>query len=148
MRDMDHSDLAAIAVLLRDPAADVRAITISGTGLVHRAGGRRVTSYLLEQLGVPDIPFGCGREEGGPDARPFPAEWRVVADDAYGLEIPPQPQSGLPPDATSVFLDAVATGPVAPTIVALGPWTNLEDAFAADPAVADRIAGILAAPDT
>ncbi|MGK2850131.1 MAG: nucleoside hydrolase [Candidatus Limnocylindrales bacterium] len=140
--DMDHSDLAAIAVLLRDPTVDVRAITISGTGLVHCAGGRRVTRYLLEQMGVPDIPFACGRENGGPDARPFPDEWRAVADDAYGLEIPPQPQSGLPPDATTVLLEAVATSPSAPTIVALGPWTNLEDAFAADPTVADRIAGI------
>lgn len=140
--DMDHSDLAAIAVLLRDPTVDVRAITISGTGLVHCAGGRRVTRYLLEQMGVPDIPFACGREDGGPDARPFPDEWRAVADDAYGLEIPPQPQSGLPPDATSVLLEAVASSPSAPTIVALGPWTNLEDAFAVDPTVADRIAGI------
>ncbi len=33
--DMDMSDLAAIAVLLRDPALDVRAIAIDGTGLVH-----------------------------------------------------------------------------------------------------------------
>lgn len=140
--DMDHSDLAAIAILLRDPAVDVRAITISGTGLVHCAGGRRVTRYLLEQMGTTDIPFACGREDGGPDARPFPDEWRAVADDAYGLVIPPQPQAGLPPDATSLFLEAVATSPTAPTVVALGPWTNLEDAFAADPTVAGRIAGI------
>lgn len=140
--DMDHSDLAAIAILLRDPAVDLRAITISGTGLVHCAGGRRVTRYLLEQMGAADIPFACGREDGGPDARPFPDAWRAVADDAYGLEIPPQPQSGLPADATSVFLDAVATSPSPPTIVALGPWTNLEDAFAADPTVVAGIAGI------
>jgi len=139
---MDHSDLAAIAALLRDPAVDVRSITISGTGLVHCSGGRRVTRYLLEQMGVPDIPFACGREDGGPDARPFPDDWRAVADDAYGLDIPPQPQSGLPQDATSVLLEAVAMSPSAPTIVALGPWTNLEDAFAADPTVADRIAGL------
>lgn len=140
--DMDHSDLAAIAVLVRDPAVDVRAITISGTGLVHCAGGRRVTRYLLEQLGVPDIPYACGREDGGPDARPFPDDWRAVADDAYGLEIPPRPQSGFPPEAVAVFLDAVASSPGPPTIVALGPWTNLEDALAADPTVATRLAGI------
>lgn len=140
--DMDHSDLAAIAVLIRDPAVDIRAITISGTGLVHCAGGRRVTRYLLEQMGAADIPFACGREDGGADARPFPDEWRAVADDAYGLEISPQPQSGLPRDAVSVFLEAVATGPNPPTIVALGPWTNLEDAFAADPTVVARIDGV------
>ena len=139
---MDHSDIAAIAILLRDPAVDVRAITISGTGLVHCAGGLRVTRYLLEELREEQIPFACGREDGGPDARPFPDDWRAVADDAYGLEIPSRPQSGLPPDAVTVLLNAVAESPSAPTIVALGPWTNLEDAFAADPALADRIAGI------
>ena len=140
--DMDHSDIAAIAILLRDPALDVRAITIAGTGLVHCAGGRRVTRYLLEEFREEQIPFACGREDGGPDARPFPDDWRAVADGAYGLEIPSRPQSGLPPDAVTVLLSAVAESPSAPTIVALGPWTNLEDAFAADPTLADRIAGI------
>jgi hypothetical protein len=33
--DLDQSDIGAILVMLRDPALDVRAITISGTGLVH-----------------------------------------------------------------------------------------------------------------
>ena len=70
--DMDHSDIAAIAILLRDPALDVRAITITGTGLVHCAGGRRVTRYLLEEFREEQIPFACGREDGGPDATPFP----------------------------------------------------------------------------
>ncbi len=32
--------------------------------------------------------------------------------------------------------------PSSPTVVALGPWTNLEDAVIADPTVADRIAAI------
>ena len=58
--DMDISDLAAIAILLRDPRLDVRAIAIGGTGLVHCAGGMRVTRYLLDEMGTPDIPFGCG----------------------------------------------------------------------------------------
>ena len=34
------------------------------------------------------------------------------------------------------------------TIIALGPWTNLEDALATDPALADRIAGIHAMAGT
>ncbi len=74
--DFDHSDIAAIMVLLRDPTLDVRAITIAGTGLVHCQAGRLVTRYLIDELGAPGIPFGCGRENGGPDARPFPDDWR------------------------------------------------------------------------
>jgi inosine-uridine nucleoside N-ribohydrolase len=140
--DMDISDLAAIAVLLRDPSLDVRAIAIDGTGLVHCAGGMSVTRYLLDEMGTPDIPFGCGREDGGPDARPFPPEWRAVADDGYGMDIFPKPSYGLPEDALTILTRAIDESPSAPTIIALGPWTNLEDAIAADPTVLDRVAGI------
>jgi pyrimidine-specific ribonucleoside hydrolase len=140
--DFDQSDIAAILILLRDPAVEVRAITIAGTGLVHCQAGRLLTRFLIDELGSPDIPFGCGREDGGPDAHPFPDAWRLRADEAFGLNIPPQAEAGLPRGAVEVIAATVESGPSAPTIVALGPLTNLEDAFAADAAIADRVAGI------
>jgi inosine-uridine nucleoside N-ribohydrolase len=140
--DFDLSDVAAILVLLRDPAVEVRAITIAGTGLVHCQAGRLLTRYLIDELGSPDIPFGCGREQGGPDAHPFPDDWRALADAAFGLNIPPQAEAGVPRDAAAVIAAIVDASPSAPTIVALGPLTNLEDAFAADATLADRVAGI------
>ena len=140
--DFDQSDIGAILVLLRDPALDVRAITIAGTGLVHCQAGRLVTRYLIDELGSPDIPFGCGREDGGPDARPFPDEWRARADDAFGLDIPPPVEAGVPRDAVELIAETVDASPSAPTIITLGPLTNLEDAFAADPTLADRVAGV------
>ena len=140
--DFDHSDIAAILVLLRHPDLDVRAITIAGTGLVHCQGGRRMVRYILDELGQPDIPFGCGREKGGPDARPFPDAWRVDSDNGYGLQITPRVEGGTPRDAVDVLREAVEDSPSAPTIVTLGPLTNLEDAFAADPFLPDRVAGI------
>lgn len=140
--DLDHSDIAAILVLLRDPAVDVRAIAITGTGLVHCQGGRLVTRYLLDEMGVPDIPFGCGRRDGGPDAHPFPEDWRVVADTGYGLDITPKAEIGVPRDAVEVLTAAIETSPTPPLLVTVGPWTNLEDAFAADPTLVDRVAGI------
>lgn len=140
--DFDMSDIAAIAILLRDPAVDVRAITISGTGLVHCQGGRLIIRYLLDELGAPDIPFGCGREAGGPDAHGFPAAWRARGDAGFGLEIPPQAESGVPRDAVDVIAAAVDASPSAPTLVTLGPLTNLEDALAADETLGDRLAGV------
>jgi inosine-uridine nucleoside N-ribohydrolase len=140
--DFDQSDIAAIAVLLRDPKVDVRGIAIDGTGLVHCQGGRLVARYLLDEFGQPDIPFGCGREAGGPDATPFPEDWRALADRGYGLDITPRAEAGVPRDAVEVIRTAVDDSPSAPTIVTLGPLTNLEDAFAADPTLPDRIAGI------
>ncbi len=140
--DFDHSDIAALLVLLHDPEIEIRAIAITGTGLVHCQTGRLVTRYLLDELGTPDIPFGCGREAGGPDAHPFPDAWRAVADDAYGLDIPPTAEAGVPRDAAKLIAEAVDSSPSAPTVVTLGPLTNLEDAFAVDSTLADRIAGI------
>lgn len=140
--DFDHSDIAAIAVLLRDPAVEVRAITIAGTGLVHCRAGRLVTRYLLDELGSPDIPFGCGREVGGPDARPFPDAWRARADAAFGMDIPPQVEAGVPREAAELLASTIDASPSAPTIVTLGPLTNLEDAFLANPSLPDRIAAI------
>ena len=140
--DFDHSDIAALLILLNDPAIEIRAISIAGTGLVHCQAGRLVTRYLLDELGASDIPFGCGRESGGPDAHPFPDAWRAVADDAYGLDIPPSAEAGVPRDAAELIAETVDSSPSAPTVVTLGPLTNLEDAFTADPALADRIAGI------
>lgn len=140
--DLDNSDIAAVLILLRDPAVDVRAITIAGTGLVHCQGGRLMLRYILDEMGASDIPFGCGRENGGPDARPFPDEWRVNADRGYGLDITPQVEAGVPRDAADLLAEAIDGSPSAPTIVPLGPLTNLEDAFALDPTLADRVAGI------
>jgi inosine-uridine nucleoside N-ribohydrolase len=142
--DVDLSDIAAILVMLRDPRLDVRAIAVDGTGLVHCAAGRRMVRYVLDEMGVPDLPVGCGREDGGPDARPFPDDWRAVADSGYGLAIRPGVGATDSATAVDVIRAAVANSPSAPTIVTLGPLTNLEDAFAADPSLADRVAGIQA----
>jgi inosine-uridine nucleoside N-ribohydrolase len=142
--DVDISDIAALAVLLRDPQVDVRAIAIDGTGVAHCPGGLRVVAYVLDQVGSTGIPFGCGREEAGPDGTPFPDAWRAAADAGFGLDLPPAGDPGKPPTAVAVIKDAIQQSSSAPTILALGPWTNLEDAFAADGNLADRVAGILA----
>lgn len=142
--DVDVSDLGALAVLLRDPRVDVRAVTIvpTGTGVTNCAAGRRVIQYVLEEFGATTIPYACGREDGGPDGQRFPEAWRENADEGYGLTMPPRPQTDLPEDAVTLMTRTVADSPSAPTIVALGPWTNLEDAVTADPTIPDRITGI------
>lgn len=142
--DLDVSDVAALAVLVADPGLDVRAVTIAptGTGVTDCASGRRLAGYLLDQLGASGIPFACGREDPGPDGKPFPPEWRTAADSGWGMTMPPRPQTALPESAADLLARAVDESPSAPTVVALGPWTNLEDAVLADETFADRIAGI------
>jgi purine nucleosidase len=142
--DLDVSDVAALAVLLREPSLDIRAVTVAptGTGVTNCATGRRLVRYVLEELGASSVPYACGREDAGEDAIPFPAEWRTDADGGWGMTMPPRPHSDLPESAVDLLARIVDDSPSAPTIVALGPWTNLEDAVAADPTFADRIAGL------
>jgi inosine-uridine nucleoside N-ribohydrolase len=146
--DLDASDISALAVLLRDPALDIRAIALDGTGLVHCAPGLRNTLYLLGQFGRSDIPIACGREDAGPDGRPFPDEWRVGPDTAWGIDIPPQITTGIPDDAATLLRTTLTESAEPVTIVALGPWTNIEDALSAEPGLAARIAGIHAMAGT
>jgi inosine-uridine nucleoside N-ribohydrolase len=146
--DLDSSDIAALAVLLRDEALDIRAILLDGTGLVHCAPGLRNTSYLLGQFGITGIPIACGREDAGPDGRPFPADWRVGPDTAWGIDIAPQISTGIPPEAATLLARVLTESEEPLTIVALGPWTNLEDALAADPGLAARIKAIHAMAGT
>ncbi|MBA2300729.1 MAG: nucleoside hydrolase [Chloroflexi bacterium] len=142
--DLDLSDVAALAVLLRDPAVDVRALTIAptGTGVTNCASARLVGQYVLEEFGAAGIPFACGRVDPGPDGLRFPDEWRLNANAGWGLAMTPRPNVGVPEDAVTLLARAVDESPSAPTIVALGPWTNLEDVATADPTIADRIAAI------
>ena len=136
--------MAAVAVLLRDPRVDVRAVTIvpTGTGVTTCAAGRRLLEYILVEFGATTIPIACGRADPGPDGLHFPDEWRGKADEGWGLAMPPRPQTGLPEDARTLIARAVDESPSAPTVVALGPWTNLEDAISADATIADRIAAV------
>ena len=140
--DMGMDDLLAVYMLLRDPAVDVRAITVDGTGLVHCGPGLRNLRRILVAFGRPEIPFACGRDEAGPDGVPFPEEWRATSDNMYGVVLPPVVGTEFPPLGEDLLAEVIgdATSPV--TIVALGPWTTLQDMFAAHPEVLGQVSGI------
>jgi inosine-uridine nucleoside N-ribohydrolase len=140
--DMGMDDLLAVYVLLRDPAVDVRAITVDGTGLVHCGPGLRNLRRILVAFNRPEIPFACGRDAAGPDGVPFPEAWRLSSDDMYGVVLPPVVGTEFPPEATDLLADAMRTATAPVTIVALGPWTVLEDLFAAHPDVLGQVDGI------
>jgi purine nucleosidase len=97
---------------------------------------------LLAAFDLLDIPVGCGRPTTGPNGHEFPTEWRDGADAFYGLELPPPGVVSGEIPAAVLIGDTVGASPAPLTIVVLGPWTNLADAFAADPSLVSKIAGI------
>ena len=145
--DLAADDILAIMVLLRDPAVDVRGIAVDGTGEVRCAAGLRNARRLVAAFGRGDIPVACGRENPGPNGRWFPSEWRDGADAFYGVQLPAvdgeSSRTGEQAPALLARLAAAAKAEGHPlTVVALGPWTNLADALAADPAFPSNLAGI------
>jgi inosine-uridine nucleoside N-ribohydrolase len=132
--DLDVSDTGAVAALVLDPEVDVLAITITdaGTGVTKCGSARKVMGYLLDELGRADIPYACGGAAPGDDALPFPPEWRSPADAGWGMDIPPRPEEGIPESAVDLLTRTVQEADAAVTVVALGPWTNLAAAAAAD----------------
>lgn len=146
--DFGMDDIVAIAVLLRDPGVDVRAITLAGTGEVRCGSGMRNLQLLLAAFGASGIRIGCGREMTGPNGREFPSEWRDGADAFYGLELPPLGVVEGPVDAPRLIARTIVESPMPLTIVPIGPWTNLADAFATDPTLVAKVAGIHAMAGT
>ncbi len=145
--DLAADDILAIMVLLRQPGVDLRAITVSGTGEVRCPAGLRNTRRLVAAFGRPEIPVACGRENPGPAGRWFPSAWRDGADAFYGVTLPAvDGESSRTGETAAELLARLATeaktagDPL--TLVPLGPWTNLQDALALDPAFTANLAGI------
>ena len=140
--DLAPDDVLAIMALLREPAVDIRAITIAGNGETHCDPGMRNLTWLLTEFGADDIPIGCGTEEPGAHGRLFPAEWRAGVDDFFGVDGPTEIGELAESDAVTVLAETLAGSEEPITLLPLGPWTNLADLIEAHPDVLEQIAGI------
>jgi len=141
--DVGSDDVMAVLYLLSRPDVEVKAITVSGTGLAHCEPGVRTVLGLLELVAAPDVPVACGRETPLGGANAFPEEWRAGADAGYGLELPTTDRQPAEVDAVSVLSSAIR-GADQPTLVALGPLTNVAEAFAEDPSLAREVEAVFA----
>lgn len=140
--DMAADDLTAIASLLRDPAVDLRAITVSGTGEAHCPGGMFVARALVTMLRDTGIPVTCGNASPLAAAEPFPTEWRQAADAGNGLTL--VSPAFVPDDRPAPqLLVELATAESAAggrlTILTLGTMTNVATALALDPSLPSKV---------
>jgi purine nucleosidase len=126
--DAGTDDLMAIAFLLARKDVKIEAITVVD-GLAHVPAGARNVLSLLQLSGATEVPVYPGAEEPLERTAPFPAEWRQTSDTLPGVKLPAAirtPENRRAAD----FLLARLGDPTHPaTILALGPLTNLGDAF-------------------
>ena len=70
------SDADALLYLASNPAVDLLAVTLPGTGEADCGPGVQITRALLTVAGSNDVPIGCGRNEPLIGDRDWPDQWR------------------------------------------------------------------------
>ena len=136
--DVAVDDLVALAFLVSARHVTIPAITVSGTGEAHCAGGVDVVLRLLDRLRAPQIPVACGRETPLEGDHAFPDPWRERVDSGAGLDLSTTTRE---PSAESAVELIVSLSNDAPGlhVLTLGPLTNLAGAIQADAALAERL---------
>lgn len=137
--DMALDDWTAVLYALQRPDLEVVAITVTGAGEAHCAPGMKHALELIQLVGKSNIPVACGRETPVEGGHEFPIEWRDSVDSLAGLELPDSAELPDGRSAPELITDLVSANSNEITILTLGPLTNLADAFAAHPELADQI---------
>ncbi|MGC5629557.1 nucleoside hydrolase [Georgenia sp. Z1344] len=139
----DADDPIALLLALADPRLDLLAVTTTFGNCPPELGARGAAA-VLAAAGRPDIPVGVGR--GTPIARDLPGVLRDAYDGERGREgaiALPQIDAGAAPTAVELIIETVRRHPGEVTIVAVGPQTNLAEALAQAPDIADAIESIV-----
>jgi pyrimidine-specific ribonucleoside hydrolase len=139
--DVAPDDLVAIAFLVASPNVRIEAITVSGTGEAHCAGGVDVVLRLLERLDSPQIDVACGRETPIAGNHAFPDAWRENADNGADLDLPPTSRHAADVSAVAL-IGQTALEVDGLYVLTLGPLTNLAEAVAVDPILVERIESV------
>jgi pyrimidine-specific ribonucleoside hydrolase len=126
--DAGSDDLMAIAFLLSRPDVKIEAITVV-EGLAHVERGAVNVLRLLELAGAKNVPVYRGSPQPLERTAAFPEEWRRTSDDLPGVQLPPAARTPESRPAAD-FLTARLADVLHPVrILALGPLSNLGEAF-------------------
>ena len=142
--DMSTDDVLALLYVARSPSLDLRAVTVSGTGLTTCPAGARNVLQLLAVAGRPDVPVACGRTAPLAGANQFPVEWRARADALFGLELPRVSGRASPGGAVELLDRVLTLSPRKVTLLSLAPMTDTAALLRAHPDLAGRLARVVA----
>lgn len=137
--DMAGDDWMAILYLLQRPDVNVVGITVTGAGEAHCDPGTRHALDLVMLAGRPHIPVTCGRESPLMGDHAFPLQWRNAVDDLFGLSLPQNPNRPSGDSAPELISRLLRGSDRKLHIVALGPLTNIAEAFGADPSLNNNL---------
>jgi inosine-uridine nucleoside N-ribohydrolase len=141
--DMSSDDVLALLYLTGRRDVDLRAVAVSGTGLVRCPAGARNARAVLALAGRPGVPVGCGHADPLAGFNSFPPEWRDRADDLFGLRLP-APPAARPRGAVEVLHAALARAGRPVTLLSLAPLTDTAQLLRAHPGDRARLAAVVA----
>jgi inosine-uridine nucleoside N-ribohydrolase len=136
--DLSHDDYVALLYLLQQPQLDIQAITVVN-GVVHVEPGLENLQRLLAMAGREDILIAAGPSTSLVGHNAFPNSWRSVLDSVLRPAFPKAATTVLATTASDLIRQQVAGSPAPVTLIALGPLTNVAQALADDPALAERL---------
>jgi purine nucleosidase len=139
--DTSGDDIMAILYLLDRPDIDIKAITLVH-GVSHVEQGAEIVLRILALTGHSNIPVIKGAEIPMEGNNAFPDKWQPSIDQPFGLKLPPhnlKPAAGNASGVISSLLKKYA-GNI--SILALGPLTNVAEAFIKEPALAGLVKSI------
>jgi pyrimidine-specific ribonucleoside hydrolase len=139
---MALDDWMAILFLLRNPEAEVRAITVAATGEAHARPGARNALRLLALAEYAPIPIVAGSPRPLRGEHAFPALVRLMMDRHLFLKMPPPRGAVSQEDAVSLIIKTLEESEEPVTVVALGPLTNLAQVFLQRPELTAKVTGI------
>lgn len=125
----DIDDSWALVMALKSPELDIKLVTVNGYDTVYQA---KVTAKMLEAAGRTDIPIAIGRSV--PEDGPCVIE-RWLGE--YDLASYPNVIGGVG-DAGKAIVDCVMASDEEITILGIGTFRNMEDAYKINPAITKK----------
>lgn len=136
--DTGSDDLMAISFLLAHSDVRIQAIT-TADGLAHTDTGARNLVRLLALARRTDVPVFVGRSTPLQGNAEFPADWRRLADELPGVTLPQATRKPQTRPAADYLAERLTDRRRKVRILALGPLTNLAEAFQRTPAAVGAI---------
>ena len=117
--DMGADDWMAMLILLRSAKVDVRAVTVTGTGLAHTDAGTKHALDLLALASHETIPVAKGSSAPLRGSHTFPESWRESTDRMWGLTLPPNHYPPTQKTAVDTIISVIEESPDKVTLLGI-----------------------------
>ena len=118
-------------------------LTLTGCGETHAEAGVQNAMNLCLLAGQAQIPVAAANPEPLDGYHIFPTPWRTMADTLSGISVPKHQGPKTPGNAVELMIQLLKNSPGKVNILALGPLTNISEAFEQEPALMEKVGKVV-----